>query len=222
MKIITCDSSLTCKKWPIWFTKNGHYHLFILSFSRIHFRIFAISVKTSSIFKTFFSRMLLSSSRPSFFFYIFFCFFSLCILKGFPCACILGWIFEEISLKGFETGFLILSSKKKRNEACRKSGQTCSDSLPPNADDQFDLRSVIFYYIFYQNEKTQNVKTKNSNNVFKMIVYHLVQSVQQCLCNDCVSFKAKHMYRVDLENEYEMAFFRNGAKVPILFNISIL
>ena len=55
-----------------------------------------------------------------------------------------------------------------------------------------------------------------------MIVYHLVQSVQQCLCNDCVSFKAKHMYRVDLENEYEMAFFRNGAKVPILFNISIL
>ena len=34
--------------------------------------------------------------------------------------------------------------------------------------------------------------------------------------------RQKHMYRVDLENEYEMAFFRNGAKVPIVFNISIL
>ena len=90
---------LIYQKWSLSSLHFGGQDLFILSFSRIHFRIFAISVKTSSIFKTFFfSRMLLSSSRPSFFFYIFFCFFSLCILKGFPCACILGWIFEEIKL----------------------------------------------------------------------------------------------------------------------------
>ena len=186
MKIITCDSSSTCKKWPIWFTKNGHYHLFILGgkissfchwslrspFSRIHFRSFAISVKISSIFKTFFF------AYASFF-------FKAKLLLLYFLLLLFTVHFEGFSLR------LHFGLDFWRNQACRKSGQTCSDSLPPNADDQFDLRSVIFYYIFYQNEKTQNVKTKNSNNVFKMIVYHLVQSVQQCLCNDCVSFKAK-------------------------------
>ena len=135
--------------------------------------------------------MLLSSSRPSFFFYIFFCFFSLCILKGFPCACILGWIFEEISLKGFETGFLILSSKKKEIKLAEKVAKHARTHYPQMLT--INLTYVQLYSTIFstKTKKTQNVKTKNSNNVFKMIVYHLVQSVQQCLCNDCVSFKAK-------------------------------
>ena len=176
MKIITCDSSLTCKKWPIWFTKNGHYHLFILSFSRIHFRIFAISVKTSSIFKTFFF------AYASFFFKakLLLLYFLLLLFtvhfEGFSLRLHFGLDFWRNQPEGLRDWIPYSVVEKKKNQACRKSGQTFSDSLPPNADDQFDLRSVIFYYIFYQNEK--NPKCQN-------------EEFNQCLQNDCVSFGAK-------------------------------
>ena len=49
----------------------------------------------------------------------------------------------------------------------------------------------LLVYVLPKRKKPQNIKTKSSNNVFKMTVFHLVQSVQQCLCNDCVSFGAK-------------------------------
>ena len=151
--------------------------------------------------------MLLSSSRPSFFFYIFFCFFSLCILKGFPCACILGWIFEEISLKGFETGFLILSSKKKEIKLAEKVAKHARTHYPQMLT--INLTYVQLYSTIFSTKtkkpkmSKRRIQTMSSkwlciiwckayNNAFAMTVFH---------------FRQKHMYHVDLENEYEMTFF---------------
>ena len=86
---------------------------------------------------------------------------------------------------------LFCRRKKKKIKLAEKVAKHARTHYPQMLT--INLTYVQLYSTIFstKTKKTQNVKTKNSTNVFKMIVYHLVQSVQQCLCNDCVSFKAK-------------------------------
>ena len=185
----------------VWLAKSGLFDLpkmvTIISsfchFSRIHFRIFAISVKTSSIFKTFFF------AYASFFFKakLLLLYFLLLLFtvhfEGFSLRLHFGLDFWRNQPEGLRDWipYSVVEKKKKEIKLAEKVAKHARTHYPQMLT--INLTYVQLYSTIFstKTKKTQNVKTKNSNNVFKMIVYHLVQSVQQCLCNECVSFQAK-------------------------------